>query len=384
VARRREMPRARTGLRLRVRTKFALVLILLVPSLLVVAWVGAAAQSLMRAEADRLYENNVRSIQRTVQLQARVGAAGRTALQMIPTTRPDRLAELRTRLYERLIPQLDGQVAELQQHASRERAQDSEERRLAGRLAADWRQLKAVVQSPEFVATAYTRTDEGTSERLSDRVVASLAAATATIDAMQTLHAEEARAAKERINREDDRTGRQTVVIVAVALAAAIGGVVWLTGDVVPRIRDYSRFAAEVAAGELSARLRPTGTDELAELGRALDELVTRHAERRGYEAGQAEFVDTMQLSETEAEVHDLLKRHLERSIDDAEVVVLNRNNSADRLEAMTTVRPDCPLTASLEGAKPRSCLAVRVGRAYRSGPGRQPAPGLRRVRRRA
>jgi GGDEF domain-containing protein len=80
-----------------------------------------------------------------------------------------------------------------------------------------------------------------------------------------------------------------------------------------------------------------------------------------------------MQLSETEPEAHQLLKHHLERSIAGSNVTVLNRNNSADRLEAATPVAPECPLTGSLAGAKPRSCLAVRFGRGYRGGEGRSP-----------
>ena len=54
-------------------------------------------------------------------------------------------------------------------------------------------------------------------------------------------------------------------------------------------------------------------------------------------------------------------------------MTVLNRNNSADRLEAATPVAPECPLAGSLEGAKPRSCLAVRFGRGYQGGEDRAP-----------
>jgi hypothetical protein len=74
-----------------------------------------------------------------------------------------------------------------------------------------------------------------------------------------------------------------------------------------------------------------------------------------------------MQLSETEAEAHELLKRHLERTLDGSTVTVLNRNNSADRLEPATAVDPACPLHDTLQGAKPRACLAVRFGRATRA-----------------
>ena len=146
-----------------------------------------------------------------------------------------------------------------------------------------------------------------------------------------------------------------------------------LIRNLVPRLRAYSRFAARVADGQLGERLAPGGHDEVAELGRALDLMVGRREQQRDGEAAQAEFADTLQLSETEAEAHDLLKRHLERAIAGSRVTVLNRNNSADRLEAATLVEPDCPLTASLRGAKPRSCLAVRFGRVHQGGREREP-----------
>ena len=38
------------------------------------------------------------------------------------------------------------------------------------------------------------------------------------------------------------------------------------------------------------------------------------------------------------AKAYGLLKRHLERSLDDGDVLVLNRNNSHDRLEPMTEI----------------------------------------------
>ena len=88
---------------------------------------------------------------------------------------------------------------------------------------------------------------------------------------------------------------------------------------------------------------------------------------RRTLEPGrdQAEFVDTLQIANDEDEAHRLLQRHLERTLAPATVVVLNSNNSADRLEAATPLPVASPLAATLRGAEPRSCLAVRSGRTH-------------------
>jgi diguanylate cyclase (GGDEF)-like protein len=88
---------------------------------------------------------------------------------------------------------------------------------------------------------------------------------------------------------------------------------------------------------------------------------------RRNLEPGQdqAEFADTLQVANDEDEAHQLLQRHLERTLPATTAVVLNRNNSADRLEAVTPLPGGSPLADTLRGAKPRSCLAVRAGRTH-------------------
>ena len=105
-----------------------------------------------------------------------------------------------------------------------------------------------------------------------------------------------------------------------------------------------------------------------------------RRAIRRAVEPGedQVEFADTLQLAQDEEETHRLLKRYLERSIPDSTAVVLNRNNSADRLEAVTELPPDSPLVVSLKHAEPRSCLAVRSGRPHSEHDGPRPCSGAR------
>jgi diguanylate cyclase (GGDEF)-like protein len=88
---------------------------------------------------------------------------------------------------------------------------------------------------------------------------------------------------------------------------------------------------------------------------------------RRNLEPGQdqAEFADTLQLASDEDEAHLLLQRHLQRTLAATGAVVLNRNNSADRLEAVTPLPGGSPLAETLRGAEPRSCLAVRSGRTH-------------------
>ena len=115
-----------------------------------------------------------------------------------------------------------------------------------------------------------------------------------------------------------------------------------------------------------------------AALGIVIGLLVLWHGIRRirrNLEPGQdqAEFAETLQIAGDEDEAHRLLQRHLERTLPATSATVLNRNNSADRLEAVTPLPPGSPLPETLRGAEPRSCLAVRSGRTHRENGG-QPA----------
>jgi diguanylate cyclase (GGDEF)-like protein len=77
----------------------------------------------------------------------------------------------------------------------------------------------------------------------------------------------------------------------------------------------------------------------------------------------QREFAESLQVAEDEAEAHLLLKRYLERGVEGGEVTILNRNASDNRLEPATEA--DAATTERLAGARPQSCLAIRLARPY-------------------
>ncbi len=86
------------------------------------------------------------------------------------------------------------------------------------------------------------------------------------------------------------------------------------------------------------------------------------------YRVRQREFSDLIQAVESETEAHALVQRHLQRSIPGARATVLIRNNSDNRLQASTTPATESVLNESLADAEPRSCLAIRLGRAHQDG----------------
>jgi diguanylate cyclase (GGDEF)-like protein len=97
---------------------------------------------------------------------------------------------------------------------------------------------------------------------------------------------------------------------------------------------------------------------------RALD----RSEREVAYRGRQSEFSDLIQAVDSKDEAHELVQRHLERSLVGASVTVLERNNSDNRLQAATLLPADSVLAEHLISAEPRACLAIRLGRTHQEG----------------
>ena len=105
------------------------------------------------------------------------------------------------------------------------------------------------------------------------------------------------------------------------------------------------------------------------ELARAAEER--RAASERAHYEAQREFTEIMQVTRDEGEAYGLLKRHLERSLDGSDVLVLNRNNSHDRLEPVTGL----PDGSDARGTPDRSRARLVSGREARQDPCAHPGP---------
>jgi diguanylate cyclase (GGDEF)-like protein len=350
--------------RLRIGPKLMLALAGLLAATVMVSGVAMAGLGAVNAKAQVLYRHNLLTAQAIADLQAKLDAAAELALQLLLFENPAERSRLTAELEAQIVPAIDEQIVALRTSYATDAG--VEPARLE-RLAGGWAEFKRLLRSGLDPRT------EPQEQALTRKTVAILDPITTAAAELAASEVANARQSQEQA----EATYRATRLrIVEIAAAAAV---VWLVislllvRNLVPRVQGYSRFAARVANGHPGEQLTVRGADELAELGHALNELVQRREQQRAYEETQTEFADTMQLSETEPEAHDLLKHHLERSIPHSRVNVLNRNNSADRLEAATPVAAECPLATSLQGAKPRSCLAVRFGRGYQGGGDRAP-----------
>ena len=143
---------------------------------------------------------------------------------------------------------------------------------LTEQLQTDWQRFLTFTQSPNFLTAASgpSKTDDAVSARL-EGLAKSLKATVGEIDAAEVKQANNAR-------DEAEATCARSLfllwVFVAVGFVAGATAALWLTRDVVRRVRAYSTFAARVAAGDLETRADPTGHDELTALGETLNDGV--------------------------------------------------------------------------------------------------------------
>jgi len=127
-----------------------------------------------------------------------------------------------------------------------------------------------------------------------------------------------------------------------------------------------------LVVGVFQVRLRREHDRMRIDNERSRDDEARRAADDREYHASQREFTEIMQITRDEAEAYQLLKRHLERSLQGSEVSVMNRNNSANRLQLTTELPIGSPLLETLEDAEPTSCLAIRLGKTHERCAGRE------------
>jgi diguanylate cyclase (GGDEF)-like protein len=348
-----------TRLRLTISQKFFAVLAVLAPLVIAVALAGIGGLGSMKREFDRVFADNIHTSQVSTRLGADFARADEIALRLAASTDPGERRRLFVTLDRRVIPEIDTGLNRLQAlHAGDPVA----ERSGAQRLARGWSQFVALRDTGALNARSGPAARQSGREALVDRLIAIFDPLSAITQSEVTLESDQAGDAYARAVHTYDMS---RLIIWAIAIGACvvgIGSMLLLTRNVVPRLRRYSRFASAVATGDLSVRLASRGSDELAILGRTLDEMVERR-----------EFVDALQVTDSAEVAQDLLKRQVERSVHGSTAVVLNRNNSDDRLEAATVLSDDSPLKLSLSGATPRSCMAVLFARGHTEDPDREP-----------
>ena len=339
-----------------IRSRFALVLVVTVPTLLAVMGVGVATLESARNTANVLYVDHELTTRSVVGLHLALEHAHQSSLQILLADTSTHREQLTSQLVTRQVPAVQTAIGIVSAAAVGDRIEQRSMRKLAGGWAAFEKLLDRGRLAPAAPAVE-TRT-------ATEVQAAFDVAAAAATEVLDTEVAQADRAHRNAL--ADYRSSLELLLIVGVlGLLCSVGIVVWLIRSVLPRTLAYAAFADRVRRGDYTQRLRPGGHDELAQLGRVLDELAERRQADDAYDREQLDLNENLQLTESEQEARDLVKRHLERAVPGNQVTIMNRNNSADRLQAVTVVEAGSPLADGLDSAKPRSCLAIRKARPH-------------------
>jgi diguanylate cyclase (GGDEF)-like protein len=353
---------------LTISRKFFGVLMVLWPLMLALALVGVIGLGSVKAAFDQQYARDVHAGQASIILGTDLANADETALRLLLARGRERQG-LNAALDRTVLPAVNTALSEVR---SLDPPDVREERPAVQQLASGWSRFLSLRETGAL-GPAAGRVGATRANHVAKQLAGIFGPLRGVIQRQAALEQTKAQQAEARADRIYGASLLTIWIIAAAAFVLGVGAVLLLTRNVVLRVRRYSQFAARVAKGDLSQRLATRGSDELATLGRALDELVEHRALDATHRSAQDEFVETLQVTDSEDIAHDLLRRQIERSISGSSAVVLNRNNSENRLEAKTPVSESSWLNESLANAGPRSCLAVRFARQHCESPEREP-----------
>jgi diguanylate cyclase (GGDEF)-like protein len=247
----------------------------------------------------------------TAQLGLQLDSVFATGQRLAFSDHPVQRARMAASLYDQQIPQVEAELASLKRVHE---GDDATERADLGKLVEQWTVLRSVLNPGASTSTP------GPHPGLAARIDAAYRPLSDHLTELIDREDVDARADQANADSKSARTVLGIVAAVALALLGSVG------------------------------------------LGWAASRRLRRAVEPA---ENQAEFADTLQLAQDEDEAQHLLQRHLERAVTGGSVTVLNRNNSADRLEAVTDLPAESALVQSLARAEPGSCLAVRSGRSH-------------------
>jgi diguanylate cyclase (GGDEF)-like protein len=309
--------------------RFFIALAVLLASLAVLGVVAARGLDDVQGANDQIYTDNYLTAQDTSNLALELSRAEALSLRVVSAGDSTTATELRTRLDQVVIPRVNTLLAKfIQIHA----ADPPTELRSIERVSPRWR---AYLDLREHGGLA--RLVPGNAVQRSGDAREISAALDPLVAFVTGLHPVEA-----------DQAARSHVDASAVFQRSRL----WL-----------------LVAGLIAA----VAAIVMVRIGLTLHRLVEHQSREVLYGEAEGEYIDTLQVTENEDEAQELLRRHVQRSLPGAKVVVLARNNSADRLEPKTSLDELDSLRESLVGATPRSCLAVRFGRTHSEGGTRTP-----------
>jgi diguanylate cyclase (GGDEF)-like protein len=304
-----------------ISTRFFVALFVLLASLTAVSVLGLRGLQDVQRANDQVFADNLLTAEATSQLAIDLGSAQRIGLEITAISGAKEVDELRAQLDQVVVPKVNADIARfLHLHA----ADPPSERARLERIPSAWKAVAlteggALESVGESLSTRQrTSAADGIADVMDPLIV--------SVSGRQSVERDAASEAHAGAQSTFSRSRTWLIIVTVIALLAALAMLL---------------------------------------VGLTLKRLVDQRATDERFDESESEYIDALQVTEQEDEAQDLLRRQVERSLEDARAVVLVRNNSADRLEARTPLIEIDGLREPLLGATPGSCLAVRSGRGH-------------------
>lgn len=313
------------SLALSVSMRFFVALVVLLAALSAVAWLGLHGMHDVQAANRQLYADNLLTEQASSQLGSDLDRAQAVTLDIAATSNAQETAGLKAQLEAILIPKVNADIAQL----LRAHAHDPpSELAQIQQIPRSWRAFLALADNSGLVPQQIP--GAARSRHMSPKALAG------TLTHLIAFVAQ-----------------RRPIELDAAADAY----------DSARHTYSVDRFWLLVAGA-----IALLAVAAMARVGVTLKRLLDRQRLEEHYASSESEYIDILQVTESEDEAQELLRRQLERSFDGTNALVLTRNNSADRLEPKTSLAAFESLREPMIGARPRSCLAMRLGRGHAEG----------------
>src|SRR3984957_11138541 len=299
--------------------RFVALLVIGALSLLVVAGAGAWGLGQTRTAADKLYNDQLQTVDETSFVGQELDDAYEQAQAILLTNDPGVRQQLTDELLQSDAPEVEVALATLQRiHAGDPQNQLA----LVSQLVTGWAQFRTLWTTHSLLASPPNQ----------PVVAAQLGSVFDPLEGVtDKLVAIEQREATADHQRGNDAYRTSLILIGAVAAAELLVSLL---------------FVVFVARRVLPRALAP--------------------------EEAQADFAEAMQLAGGRSQVQRLLMRHLERAIPDSTTVVFNTDAESGRLESLMPLESTLLPHEAVREAPGASCTAIRSERPYTSQAGRE------------
>src|SRR6476659_8860089 len=231
-------------IRVPIAWKFFLLIGVVVPSVLAVSVVGVRAPGSMKQRLDTVYEDALNSARTVGQLSTAVEEAEEMSRLLVAQTQASPIHRTTSELRNEVMPRVQREIDQM--HALAASDPSGGDLLLTERLQNEWQRFLTYTQSQTFLTAASgpSRTDTS----VGDRLESLSQSVTATVGEIDAAEVKQANTARTEAQATYSRSLFLLRIFVVAGLLAGATAALWLTRDVVRRVRAYSTFAARVGS----------------------------------------------------------------------------------------------------------------------------------------